>query len=541
VFEISFPSSARQEALTGRVVLVVSRTDEPGTLAQAGGPDSQPIFAVSAEHLRPGKAVIVDNTTLGYPVQSLREIPVGNYYIQAYALVYTRYPRADGHVIWALDQWDGHEGPQSPGSLRSKVQKIHFDPSENPRIKLSLTEVVPPTPLPVDTEWVKHIKVKSELLSKFWGHPIYLGADVILPRGYSSHPERRYPVIYDPRNHYLRVPAFDFTSNNVPEKDQERSKREELGYETGYEFFRKWSGERFPRMITVTLINPTPYYDFSAVMNSVNNGPYDDALMSELIPYIEGHFRIIREPYARVLVGKSSGGRDALGLQMHHPDFFGGAWIFYPWPFNYRYYCNFNIYEADNAYVVGWTETAGMRDQNSWTSLDRLLVRTTDGKPVYTLRQWILPELVIGGRSGVHAEISGSDDALNGPIAEDGYPKPLYDKLTGKIDHQVAEYWRQHDLAYYAQANWSKIGPLLVGKLHLYAGDMDEWHRNFGVHNFQQFLETTQNPYYAGSFVYGSLKGHGWQPMTNAELVQMVAEYVAKGAPKGASVAWKSE
>jgi len=482
---------------------------------------------------------MVNATTLGYPIRSLKEIPAGDYYAAAYALVYTEYHRADGHVIWGLDQWEGHEEYQSPGSLHSAIQRVHFNPSEGQKFEISLMEVAPARQPPVDTEWVKHVKIQSTLLTKFWGHPIYLGADVILPRGYTSHPELKYPVIYDPRNHYLRVPAFDFTTTEVPEKGDERRKREALGYETGYAFFRKWSGEHFPRMITVTLINPTPFYDFSTVMNSPNNGPYDDAVMQELIPYVEAHFRIIREPYARVLIGKSSGGRDALGLQLHHPEFFGGAWIFYPAPFNYRYYFDLNIYEADNAYVVGWQETTGFRDPSSWTSQDRLLVRTTDGKPVYTMRQWILSELVGGGRSGVDAEISGADDAMNSPMADDGYPKLLYDKVTGKIDHEVAEHWRQHDLAAYAQSHWRDIGPLLVGKLHFYVGDMDEWHRNFGVHDFQRFLESTRNPYYAGSFVYGPLKGHRWQPMTNVELVRTVADYVAKGAPIGASETWK--
>jgi hypothetical protein len=493
------------------------------------------VFGVDADHLAPGQLLTVDDRVLGTPLRSTSDIPSGDLYIQAYVKVYREYHRADGHVIWGLDQWDGQDNSASPGNLHSTVQRVHIDRSPGQRFRLELTEVAAPLPPTVDTDWMKYVKIKSKLLSDFWGSPIYLGAAVLLPRDYASHPDRRYPVIYDPRNHYRRDGPFAFTTDSSPETDEARRRREGLGFETGYQFYQSWRSEQFPRMIVVTLIDPTPYYDFSAAMNSVNNGPYDDAIMQELIPYLEGHFRIIRAPYARILVGKSSGGRDALGLQLHHPDFFGGAWVFYPWSFNYRKYFGFDIYEAENAFVVSWKESQGFHTRFEWAPLDRLIVRTTDGKPVLTLRSQALDEVVAGGKSGVGAELTGSDDALNGPVGKDGYPRPLYDKLTGTIDREVADYWHRHDLAYYAETNWPKIGQLLVGKLHFYVGDMDEWHRNFGVRDFESFLMTTTNPYYAGSFTYGPLKGHEWQPMTNADLVRMVADYVSNHATPRAS------
>jgi len=537
-FEISFPASARKEPMTGRVLLAVSRMNEPEVRLQAGGPTSTPIFGVDAKGLAPGQNVVVDGTTLGYPRASLKEIPAGDYYIQALAIVYTEYHRADGHMIWALDQWNGGLGLlQAPGNLFSKVQRVHFNPASTDTFRLSLTETIPAPNEPQDNQWVKHIKIESKLLSKFWGRPIYLGAIVLLPHGYSSSPDQKYPVIYDPRNHYRRDGPFEVSTEPVRETEEERSERLRAGYEGGYEFFQAWRSERFPRMIAVTLINPTPYYDFSSVMNSANNGPYADAVMQELIPYVEEHFRIIRQPYARVLIGKSSGGRDALGMQVHYPDFFGGAWVFHPWAFNYsRYFGGFDIYTAENAYTVNWKETQGFYKEGSWLTLERAFVRTRDGgKPVFRWRDWITAEAVVGGRSGAAAEVTGSDDALNGPVAEDGYPKPLYDKLTGKIDREVAMYWRQHDLAVYVKSNWSTIGPMLVDKLHFCVGDMDEWHRNFGVRDLEEFLKSTTNPYYGGSFTYGPLQGHRWQEMTNTELVRRVAAYIVSKAPKNGS------
>ena len=74
-------------------------------------------------------------------------------------------------------------------------------------------------------------------------------------------------------------------------------------------------------MIVVTFQHPTPYFDDSYAVNSVNVGPYGDAIIRELIPEVEKRYRIIKEPYARVLSGGSTGGWESLALQIFHPDF----------------------------------------------------------------------------------------------------------------------------------------------------------------------------------------------------------------------------
>jgi S-formylglutathione hydrolase FrmB len=535
--EVSFPSSVRRDSLTGRVFVVISRKGSPEPVEQASG-FSPETLAVVADHLQPGQAAIIDASTVGSPLMSLTDIPPGDYYAQAYARVYVDYHRADGHLLWGLDQWDGQDDADSPGSLRSDVQRVHIGGLGEPVVKLALTKVTPARPAVTDSEWVKNVKIKSYLLSKFWGRPIYLGATVALPQDYAAHPERSYPVIYEPRNHYRRDGPFTFTTDNPPETTEEKSLRESHGVETGYQFYKAWSGPDFPRMIAITLIDPTPFYDFSSVMNSVNNGPYDDAVMQELIPYLETHFRILRQPWARMLVGKSSGGRDAFGMQLHHPDFFGGAWIFYPWAFDYRHYFSFDIYTTRNAFLVDPSETGGFLSTDEWRPTERTFVRTLRSQPATTTRAWMLNEQVSGGDTGVGAELTGSDNALNSPMRDDGYPRMLYDKLTGVIDPEVANAWRSHDLMAFVEDNWTTIGPKLVGKLHFYVGDMDEWFRNYGIHDLQDYLRKAK-PDYAGSFTYGPLKGHEWQPMTNAELVRQVADYIVQSAPKGADMTWR--
>jgi hypothetical protein len=49
----------------------------------------------------------------------------------------------------------------------------------------------------------------------------------------------------------------------------------------------------------------------------------------------------------------------------------------------------------------------------------------------------------------------------------------------------------------------------------------------------EEILKATRNPDYAGSFEYGRpMKGHGWHPMTWADLLRQIAQQVQKNAPK---------
>ena len=57
-------------------------------------------------------------------------------------------------------------------------------------------------------------------------------------------------------------------------------------------------------------------------------------------------------------------------------------------------------------------------------------------------------------------------------------------------------------------------------------GDMDNYGLNLAVYLLEDFMKTTDA---GATFEYGRpMKGHGWQPMTNAELVKMMAAEIAK-------------
>ena len=128
------------------------------------------------EQLLPGESVTIDENVLGFPPNSLSLIPEGDYYVQALINVYTEFERSDGHTIWAhMDQWEGQHFNISPGNLISAVQEVHLDPSSGYSVEMQTDQVIPPIEVPEDTRWVKRIKIQSDLLTEFWGHPIYLG------------------------------------------------------------------------------------------------------------------------------------------------------------------------------------------------------------------------------------------------------------------------------------------------------------------------------------------------------------------------------
>jgi hypothetical protein len=347
----------------------------------------------------------------------------------------------------------------------------------------------------------------------------------MLPEGYDAHPNAHYPVLYE-QGHFSLRPPLGFSEEPAPDAPQRE------GRISGGALYKRWTSPGFPRMIAVTFQHPTVYFDDSYAVNSANNGPYGDAIMTELIPYIEEHFRIIRQPYARVLSGGSTGGWESLALQVFHPDFFGGTWTFYPDPVDFSRYQLVDIYNDNNAFLAPSYDPP---------IPERPMERTSEGQVDVTMRQMSQLEEVLGshGRSGQQFE---AWEAVYGPVGQDGYPKPLWDKLTGKIDSQVAAHMRDHgyDLRYYLEQNWPKIGPDLVGKLHLYCGDMDNFYLNLAVYKLEDFLRHTSNPAYGGSFEYGRpMKGHGWSPLNQAELLNVMAAHISRNAPAGADNSWK--
>ncbi|MGD2123035.1 MAG: alpha/beta hydrolase-fold protein [Gemmatimonadota bacterium] len=537
-FEITMSPGLDTGPLDGRVILLISTTDQPEPRFQGlRSPSTPQIFGSDVEGLAPGESTRLGYGTRGYPLESVGEMPPGEYFVQAVLNVYTTFQRADGHTIKAhMDQWEGQQWNRSPGNLVSQVQRVRIDPGRSDRIQLTLDQVLPPLEPPQDTEYVKHIKFRSEILSEWWGHEMHLGAVVVLPGGFHEHPEARYPVVYW-HGHFPRT----FQGFRETPPDEGLSEQAQARAESQYRFFQDWVSGELGRFLLVFMQHPTPFYDDSYAVNSQNNGPYGDALTQELIPRVESEFRAIGEPWARTISGGSTGGWESLAWQVFYPDMFNGTWTFCPDPVDFRYFQLVNIYEDANAFYPG--------DGNSpWKRTPvRPWMRGIDDQVMMDQRDASHLEEVLGtkGRSGDQMDIFMS---VYGPAGEDGYPDLLYDKWTGDIDHEVAEYWREYyDLRHILERDWETLGPKLVGKLHIYMGEMDTFFLEEATLLLENFLEGTTDPYYDGSFHWGERAPHCYSgtpefpgQTSYQRVLPLMRDRILATAPAGADIgSWR--
>jgi putative esterase len=501
--EVTFTTAARSQPVTGMVYVAIARDNSRTPIDQAG-PTGAPLFSRYVEGLAAGSPATISASDRGHPVASLRDLPAGEYWMQAFVNVYTRFARADGKTVWLhMDRGEGQDWKRSPGNLFGDPVKVTFAPSKSEPIRLVAGNVLAPIPAQPDTRFVKRIRVKSEILTKWWGHPIELGATVLLPAGYDDHPAQRYPVNYE-HGHFSTDPPGDFGSGGT--------------------FDAYWKSPGTPRFISVTLQHPTPYYDDSYGVNSENNGPYGDAIMRELIPAVEERFRVIREPWARILSGGSTGGWIALAQQIFYPDFYGGTFASCPDPVDFRYHQIVDIYKDPNAYFI----------DHGWMKVDRPNHRGPDGNIRSMMKDENWYELVVGdrSRSGGQWDIW---EATYSPVGADGYPKRLWDKATGQIDRAVAESWRKYDLRHILETNWRTLGPKIAHKLHVYSGDMDSYYLNNATELLNDFLTRASNPKFSGEIVFQRRAPHCWGP-DDEELMKKMVAHIERYAPPGADL-----
>jgi hypothetical protein len=469
------------------------------------GPDTQLVFGIDVDGLGPGEQVTIDRSVFGYPLDSLSKVPAGDYTVQALLHIYETFHRSDGHTVkLPMDRGEGQRWNRAPGNFLCTPRKIHIG-EDSTILELVLDQKIPAIPDPEETKYIKHVRIRSERLSRFWGRPMYLGAHVLLPEGFDAHPEARYPLVID-HGHFPYT--FDGFREQPPDPDLEPEYSARFGIEgynrmvqeQAYQFFKEWTGPGFPRVLLIKIQHPNPYYDDSYAVNSANVGPYGDAITYELIPHIEKQFRGLGEGWARFLYGGSTGGWEALAAQVFYPEEFNGCYAACPDPIDFRAYTLVNIYEDENAYYY----------DGIWKRTPRPLHRDYLGHINSTIEDSNHKELVLGtsSRSGDQWDIW---EAVYGPVAADGYPARIWDKKSGEIDHSVAAHWKEnYDLRHILERDWSSLGPRLVGKIHIYCGDMDNYYLNNAVYLMEEFLEKTTDPYYAGEVDYGDRAEHCW-------------------------------
>ena len=445
----------------GRLFVFLSHNQwaEPRTQTWPGPWTQGEFFARNFSGWDAGKAILITggDAWTGTADWSLESVPEGEYRIQ---------------VLW--DQDLEESGINAPGNLYSSVTTVQIGNETNLAIELDqrITErEVMEHPL------VREVNLVSDTLSAWWGKPLRVRAAVLLPAGYQEGADQEYPIRYNVAGYggrYTRI------NNLVRDND----------------FMEWWNSEEAPRIINVFLDGEGPFGD-SYQLDSENSGPYGTSLIHELIPHIESLYRGTHMAETRFVDGCSTGGWVSLALQLFYPDRFNGCFSYSPDAIDFSNYQLINIYRDENAFMNEY-------------GLARPIMRDIMGEPMVLWEKFVQFENVLGA-SGTYLNSGGqicSHTALYSPKGENHLPKPLIDPVTGDIDHEVAEHWKNYDLKLYCQENWEELGPQLQGKIYLWMGDMDNFYLNTATRAFAEFIERTEHPVSDAEINFIPMEGH---------------------------------
>ncbi|MFC5525620.1 alpha/beta hydrolase-fold protein [Rhodanobacter ginsengisoli] len=455
--------AASTQPTSGRLLLfaIDAKVAEAQALKQSKGKDgtvgevdANPFratqTAVAAREVsrwEPGQGIDIDADRRAFPT-GYSQLPPGDYLVQAVLDVDHSY----------------NYGGRGTGDLVSAVTKLHLPSSSVPT--LSLVKALPAddpwalsasTPsavrqaLPDARRHATPIDFVSPALSAFWGRPIHMHGRVLTPPGYDAKAAARYPTVY-----YTQ--GFGGNNDRV------------IG--TLVDIYAAMDKREMPPMIWVFLdeSSPTGTHEFA---DSVNNGPWGQALTTELIPALESQYRMDGRTSGRFLNGHSSGGWATLWLQTRYPKIFGGTWSTSPDPGDFHDFTGIDLY-APHANVYH------RPDGSAWP-----LVRD-HARVLGTFEQFAGLERVLGGYGGQLA----SFDWVFSPRGQDGRPQPMFDRDTGDVDPAVVAYWRDHyDIAYRLQQQWPRLKPDLDGKIHLYVGTADTFYLDGAAHRLKAVLD----------------------------------------------------
>ncbi len=465
------------------VILAPSHSQEPRAELTTTGLRSPPRLGRDVTHFTGARPVVLDSDCALFPQRTLAEVPAGLYRAQAVLMT--------NRDLWLTD---------APGNLVSTPKLIRFDPARRETHSLTLDRCLPSETLPPDTEHLRFLKLRSEKLSNFWGRPLFLRAGIILPQGWDSEPARRYPLI-------IQIGGFGTRFDTVSHLMRE-----------GGAFRNTWLADDTPRFVLLQLDGAGPLGDPYQV-NSDNHGPYGDAIVQELLPYVEAAYRCVGQSHARLLTGGSTGGWVSVALQVFYPDVFGGCWSGFPDPVDFRALQLVNLYGDTNAFV----NAAGF---------ERPCAREIDGDTQFTMRHETQLENVLGlGDSYVFSGGQwGSWNATYSPRRLEGAPYPIWDPRTGAIDPEVAVEWKRYDLRHLLEQHWPLLAPQLRGKIRIWMGDADTYFLDTATRHLDEFLRTAQPPAEA-RIEFGPRQPHGWQPRPWSELLQEMQAAVDGNAP----------
>ncbi len=414
-FTLRFTEDARSEPFSGRVYVLLSQDPRDPRL----GPNwfTPEVFcSQEVTNWLPGKPLVISSLK---PAESLLSYP------QAFSKLDLKGYRAQAVLRFNPNEREIGKGPGNGFSQVIKIEQAGAQP------ELVVDQLVPPRKF-LETHWSKQLRVKSELLSQFYGRDVFQNAAVVLPASYYEQPQRRYPVIY-------QIPGFGgdhYTVVTEPIRETNPG---------GVEFIR-------------VLLDPSSPLGHHVFADSANNGPRGRCLVEEFIPEFDRQFRSVAKSSGRFVAGHSSGGWSSLWLQVTYPEHFGGVWSTSPDPVDFRDFQRINLYRAgENMYVDG-------------DGQKRPLARV-DGKVRLQYQGFADMEWTLGPGGQLH-----SFEACFSPRGPDGKPLLIWDRKTGVVKTDVAKTWEQYDIRLVLERNWKQLEPKLRGKLFVAMGDQDTFY-----------------------------------------------------------------
>ena len=381
---------------SGKLMVHITLKNNKQPRGLSANQDSTWVFGLNIKNWKKDEILELDSNANWTSTANwtLNNIPYRNYYLQ---------------VIW--DESRIEDRAEYPHRMSTKVLELT---NEKPQeVSAEFFEGGWKRKL-AEHELIKKFSLESKLLSKWWDKPTNIKAAVLLPSGYADNPTKKYPVCYSIGGYgsrYMRVNQIvrDSTLNAW------------------------WTSEDAPQVITVFLDGYGQFGD-SYQLNSENNGPYGTALIEEIIPAIDKTYRSEGTSNTRYTAGCSTGGWVSLALQLYYPDYFGGCFSYSADPISFYKMQLINIYQDKNAFYTN-------------NSIERPSKRNTMGEPEFSIKKEVQTENVEGYTNSYITSRNqwGGWNAVYSPKDTNGFPKPIFDPITGEIDSLVAEHWKKYD------------------------------------------------------------------------------------------------